>query len=103
MVTSALPEGVVEQVRDDVANLVTKIGRGLHMTRAGVNLQLVDCSRPVAGVAEGLFEAKLVELRAALSDAQHGLVICNSGGQSSALGPCSFSYLSRTSAGTPSK
>jgi hypothetical protein len=95
MVTSALPEGVEEEIRADLgsggASLAVRIGRGLHTTRANVNIELIDCSvgadvpdglngAAKAGATAGaLFDAKLEELREALaaSASSHALVLCN--------------------------
>ena len=45
-ITSALPEGVEEQMLEDVGGLTRRVRPGLHRTRAGVELTLVDCTVP---------------------------------------------------------
>ena len=68
MVTHALPGGVEEQMRADLGEpLAVRIGRGLHTTRSGIEIELVDCRAdveitPSVGQA-ALFEAKLEEVR----------------------------------------
>jgi len=78
LVTTTLSAAVEEQCDRDVAGLVKRVGRGLHTTRAGVPLELVDCSAGDDGDGEGIFTAKLEELRNALclSGSRHALVIC---------------------------
>lgn len=81
MVTSALPEGVEEQIKEDVPNITIRVGRGLHMTRSNVALRVVDCSVPNGNqrnsYADALFALKLGELRDVLAESEHTLVICN--------------------------
>lgn len=88
MVTSALHNGVEEQIRADVPDLEVRVGRGMHMTRAGVQLELIDCSEGTEGALGGaqpggheqqqrFVGAKLSELREVLASARHALVICN--------------------------
>lgn len=84
MVTHALPGGVEEQMRADLGEpLAVRIGRGLHTTRSGIEIELVDCRAdveitPSVGQA-ALFEAKLEEVRDALAAtaATHALIVCN--------------------------
>ena len=47
MVTSALPEAMEAEMRADLPGLHTCVGNGLHRTRGAVDVELVDCSRPV--------------------------------------------------------
>lgn len=76
MVSSALPDGVSEQIREDVPAIVEFVGKGIHTTRAGVPLELVDVETSQAG-RESIFEAKLRELRDCLAGSRHSLVLCN--------------------------
>jgi len=79
MVTSALPEGVEAQIREELPDLVARVGRGLHRTRHGVDLELVDCSEALRTGDGGasIFGAKMEELRDVLAASRHALVLCN--------------------------
>jgi hypothetical protein len=78
LATSALPMGVEDAMRHDVPGLTALYGQGLHRTRAGVDLTVVDCSLPIySGGRASVFEAKLEELLPALEGACHALVVCN--------------------------
>lgn len=65
LVTCAVPCEVEERMREDIPSLEVHMGRGLHVTRPGVRVRLVDCSVPVWSPARreySLFGAKLDEL-----------------------------------------
>lgn len=85
LVTASLSSDLEAQMRQDVGGeLRTLRGRGVHTTRPGVPITLVDCSRP--GLAEdgrlSLFEGKLDELLTALNEPTHG----EGGGEGSSEG-----------------
>ena len=84
LVTTVLPEGVVDQMQLDVPGLVRRVRPGLHRTRAGVPITLVDCTQPL-NAQHSAFEAKLEELTLALVGAQHALVLCDNGATCEAL------------------
>jgi len=89
LVTSTLPEGVEEQMRDDVADLVSRVGRGLHTTAAGIDITLVDCSLPDFANERGrrgFFEQKVEEALATVAAATHALIICNSAATADRIG-----------------
>lgn len=80
LVTNALQEAVEDEMLSDFPSLRVIKSRGLHTTRKGVDVTLIDCSRGIWKPDEerpSLFEAKLAELRAALDDSRHALVLCN--------------------------
>ena len=84
LVTTVLPEGVEDQMQLDVPGLVRRVRPGLHRTRAGVPITLVDCTQPL-NAQHSAFEAKLEELTMALVGAQHALVLCDNGATCEAL------------------
>lgn len=86
-ITSALPEGVEEQMLEDVGGLTRRVRPGLHRTRAGVELTLVDCTVPARASSNRdlIFDAKLAELNTALTGSRHSLVLCNTAATSERL------------------
>jgi superfamily II DNA/RNA helicase len=86
LVMSQVPQGIDEMMRSDVPALSERRGKGLHMTRGGIDLTVVDCSTPAPDERgqKSMYGAKLKELRRALAGTvderppRRSVVICHS-------------------------